>query len=119
MRNLRTNKFETGFQHEKQFVMCKLRGRGHIFNDLGSIADKYAWARTDEHRSSQVKADRHRKRIVPFNVICSACMKQQCLGEIVKRNSFKLPRELSAAHRVVTCFLSGRNLFRLRYVRFT
>ena len=46
------------------------------------------------------------------------CAKNLDFSMIYKRYQHTLPSEFAATHRVVTCFLTGRNLFRLRYSRF-
>ena len=116
IRMLRTNCAEDSFREQVNFFVGKLRDRGYDPIDIRRIVAKYDWSRKSEvlHKN----ADRKRLRVVPLKIRFSEDVQKLGIGRILSRYKELLPISFRQEYKIVTCFESGRNLFRLRYARF-
>ena len=116
IRLMRTNMFEADFNREKSFFLCKLNDRGYDFKSVREIANRYLWS--CKHSILLKRERKLDKRIIPLRMIYSGHASNLIISEVLKQHQHLPPREFADAHRVVTCYVSGRSLLRLRYARF-
>ena len=64
------------------------------------------------------KKTAHKRKTVPLKFHFPSTVQKLELAQTIRNNAHLLPSEYTDSHRLVTCFLAGRSLFRERYGRF-
>ena len=109
-RLLTTNSKQKQYEHHKSILFQKLRLRGYSVPLMYSVA-----ARVEEDFYA---AQQHgeNSRIIPFKLPYADVFRRISLGKVLKTHFDLLAG--SPCGRVVMCYTSNKNLFRLRYGRF-
>ena len=111
LRIIRTCSTNRAAEEEISFTLQKFRDRGYNVVRIRDIADRA--------RNGSLKLKTASKqKIVPLKFHFSCIAHKLGLADIIRNNLPSLPSTYRDTHRLVTCYLSGRSLFRERYKRF-
>ena len=116
VRLLRTNSKYEDFQIQLEFFTGKLKQRGYCPTIVQNIAAKYPWS----EKTNILERSRSRSQhvLVPFKLVYSSAAPCLNISAILHDKTKWLCPKLRDAFKVVTCFKTSPNLFRLRYNRF-
>ena len=115
IRLLTTNRFEHTYHSELLFFAKKLCDRGFPHDLVFVTFTRYPWS---EKRGLLKKKNSARLSVVPFKLVWTPALKYLSFGSIVGLHLDSLDADIRNRIKVVMCFMSAANLFRLRYNRF-
>ena len=118
IRLLRTNCHEGDFDRHADFTQSKLLERGYDRTALRKIRSELTWACKAKLIQKRPSAASSSIRILPFKIRYSDAVHEIGPGRLLTSLSDSLPPSFKAAHRVLLCHVSNKNMFRLRYYRF-
>ena len=114
VRLLRTNSSESAFNAQTAFFKSKLKSRGYDINHVDALLPKYRW----EHKHIFAKdCVQTKKLVVPFKFSYCEGAERIGIGAILNKHAEVLGQKVQKI-KLVQCFLTSANLFRLRYKRF-
>ena len=116
VRLLRTNSREEDFRKQVTFFTAKLKQRGYCPTIMQNIASKYPWSKKTEILENKRCKSHH--VLVPFKIVYSNLAPLLDISAILHEKTRMLSSGLRDKFKMVTCFKSSPNLFRLRYKRF-
>ena len=114
-RLLVTNKYSTTFQAQLNFFAQKLQDRGYPIRLIQSVFERYPW-----NKKAELLARRRFEKcaVVPLKLNWSPLLEHFGFSSIVRDNLHCLDSNIRKRLRIVMCFTSSANLFRLYYGRF-
>lgn len=115
-RLLVTNLHECDFIAQSQLFTRKLLDRGFPIELIRKIGARVSWILKAEILSQPCA--KTRRRVVPFKITYCNNVHHLCISSSLHSLSGFLPRSYTEKYRLVTCYQSAPNLFRLRYSRF-
>jgi len=116
-RLLRNNVHEHDFNHHADVFLRHLRGLGYPGGLLQQLLVEYGWSNR-EQRLNRPKAQEG-NRVVPLKLKFWDGASSIGFTKIMNRHANSLKSEYGLDKvRLLTCWLSGQNLFRMRYHRF-
>ena len=116
-RLLKTNLQEADFLKQSEFTFRKLIERGYDRIALRKIKSEFTW-QSKQERLAPKGVEAFHKQILPFKLQFSDSFRRVGIGRILTEQCSILPESFSSRHKIVVCFTSNKNLFRLRYFRF-
>ena len=118
VRFLRTNSCESSFDDSVAHFASKLLLRGYDAHAIRRVIERYPW-----HSKTSILARNQtslacKKRIVPFKVHFAEYIDTVGISTILNRHLHLLDESLQDSLKIVQCFRSFPNMFRLRFHRF-
>ena len=114
---LRTNKFEADFDRECTFFLARLKSRGYDVAKARQVMGRYDWCDKKRILGRKNNENKHKKQIVPLKINFHDQLEQTDISMIIRESSRRLNRSIPDL-KLVLCFMTNRNMFRLRYDRF-
>ena len=115
IRLLRTNCHECNFDRHADFTQGKLLERGYDRTALRKIRSELTWACRSKLIEKRPICASSSQRVLPFKIRYSDAVHEIGPGQLLTSLSDSLPPSFKAAHRVLLCHVSNKNMFRLRY----
>ena len=114
---LRTNYHQGNFERHADFTITKLLDRGSDRIAFRKFRGELSWASKTQLIQKRPPAA-STSRVLPFKIRYSDAVHEIGPGRILTSLSDTLPPTFKAAHRILLCHVSNKNMFRLRYYRF-
>ena len=118
-RLLRTNSSEASFNLNRDMLFQKLMARGYPRYFLDAVAQERQWCHKRSATTSRDDTSSARVVcVVPFKLKFSPALAHVRITQILNRLAFNIFEGDSVQMKLVTCFLSNPNLFRMRFACF-